>query len=81
MSKPDPAYHILVSWRIVRMFERYVQTVNPDEERFQAFISKYITEKGVKELESFPYSELYKVIKEGIREYLRQEELGSRSKK
>ncbi len=81
MSKPDPAYHILVSWRIVRMFERYVQTVNPDEKRFQAFISKYITGKGVKELESFPYSELYKVIKEGIREYLRQEELGSRSKK
>lgn len=60
------------------MFEKYIQTVNPNEERFQAFISKYITEKGVKSPDSVPYSELYKIIKEGIREYLRQEELRSK---
>jgi hypothetical protein len=61
------------------MFEKYVQNINPDEERFHAFISNYLAEKGVKEPEALAYSELYKVIKNGIREYLRQQEPRPRS--
>ncbi len=63
------------------MFERYVQAVNPDEERFQTVISKYLSEKGIRESQALTYSELYKVIKEGIREYIRREESRSGSKK
>ncbi len=63
------------------MFEMYVRNINPDEERFNAFISNYLTERGVKDPQTLPYSELYKVIKDGIREYLKQQLPKSRSKK
>ena len=81
MSNPDSAYLARVSSRIVRMFERYVKNINPDEGRFQEFISNYLTEQGVKDPQALPYSELYKVIKDGIREYLRKQEPRPRSKK
>jgi hypothetical protein len=54
------------------MFERYIQKVNPEEGRFQSFISNYLVDRGVKDIHTLPYSELYKFIKEGIREYLRK---------
>ncbi len=63
------------------MFEMYVKNINPDEERFNAFISNYLAERGVKDPKALPYSELYKVIKDGIREYLKQQLPKSRSKK
>ena len=47
--------------------------INPEEQRFQTFISSYIADKGVKDVQALPYSELYKFIKEGIREYLRKQ--------
>ena len=76
----DSEYLARVSSRIVRMFERYIRNINP-EEGFQAFLSNYIAEKGVKDIQVLPYSELYKVIKEGIREYLRKQEPRPRSEK
>ncbi len=67
------------SARIVRMFERYAQNIDPEDERFHEFISDYLALKEVKDAKAIPYSELYKLIKEGIREYLRQQQ--PRSKK
>jgi len=55
------------------MFERYILNINPEEQRFQTFISSYIADKGVKDVQALPYSELYKFIKEGVREYLRKQ--------
>ncbi len=63
------------------MFEMYVRNINPDEERFNAFISNYLAERGVKDPQTLPYSELYRVIKDGIREYLKQQQPKTRSKK
>ncbi len=63
------------------MFEMYVRNINPDEERFNIFISNYLAGRGVKDPQTLPYSELYKVIKNGIREYLKQQQPKTRSKK
>ena len=63
------------------MFEMYARNINPDEERFNIFISNYLGERGVKDPQALPYSELYKVIKDGIREYLKQQQPKTRSKK
>jgi len=63
------------------MFERYICNINPEEERFQIFLSNYLAEKGVKNIQVLPYSQLYNVIKEGIQEYLRKEEPRPRSEK
>ncbi len=63
------------------MFEMYVRNIDPDEEGFQSFISKYVTNRGVKDPEATPYYELYNMIKEGIREYMRQQHAGAREKK
>ncbi|MGA2789894.1 MAG: hypothetical protein ABSF00_03890 [Candidatus Bathyarchaeia archaeon] len=81
MPIPDSEYLARVSSRIVRMFERYICNIDPEEERFQAFLSNYIAEKGVKDIQALPYSELYKVIKEGIRKYLPKQEPRPRSEK
>lgn len=56
------------------MFERYVRNINPDDAHFKAFISKYVEEKLARDPNTTPYSELYKVIRNGIREYLGQQE-------
>jgi len=77
----DSEYLARVSSRIVRMFESYIRNINPEEERFQAFISTYIAEKGVKDIQALPYVDLYVIIKDGIREYLRKQEPRPRSKK
>jgi hypothetical protein len=62
------------------MFQRYVQNINPEDDRFHAFIGHYLAERDVKDPKAIPYSQLYKLIKEGIREYLRQQQQTSRSK-
>jgi hypothetical protein len=63
------------------MFEHYTRNIDPEEARFRTFLSDYIADKGVKDVQALPYSELYKVIKEGIREYLRRQEPRSGSEK
>jgi hypothetical protein len=63
------------------MFEMYVRNIDPEEEHFKVFISSYLVESGVKDPEALPYSELYKIIKDGIREYLAQQQSKARSEK
>lgn len=69
LSKFDP-YLAQVSGRIVRMFQRYAQNIDPEDEGFLTFISDHLAQNSVKDPRMIPYSELYKQIKEGIREYL-----------
>jgi len=66
-----------ISERVVRMFQRYEQNIKP-EQSFLAFISEYLAERHVKDPKALPYSQLYKLIKDGIREYLRLQERGNR---
>ena len=61
-----------VSARIVRMFELYSANINPDDQKFQEFIRNYVASKEPKDPQTIPYSQLYKLIKEGIREYISQ---------
>ena len=61
-----------VSARIVRMFELYSANINPDDQKFQEFIRTYVKGKETKDPQTIPYSQLYKLIKEGIREYISQ---------
>jgi hypothetical protein len=56
------------------MFELYSATINPDDQKFQEFIRNYVSSKEPKDPQTIPYSALYKIIKEGIREYLSQKE-------
>ena len=63
------------------MFQRYVENINPEDEDFLNFVSGYLEQIGVKDPKSLAYGELYKLIKEAIREYLRLMESKSRSKK
>jgi len=58
--------------RIVRTFELYARTIDPDDPEFQTFIKQYVSKNETKNPESVPYSELYKIIREGIREYLKK---------
>ncbi len=61
-----------VSARMVRMFELYSANINPDDQKFQEFIRKYVAGKEQKDPQTIPYSQLYKIVKEGIREYMTQ---------
>jgi hypothetical protein len=54
------------------MFELYISKINPEDRQFQQFISRYVTTQGVKDPEAITYSELYKVVRNGIREYVKQ---------
>jgi hypothetical protein len=71
LSKIDSDYLAQVSARIVRMFERYAQNIDPQNADFLAFIRQYLKTKNINHPEAIQYSELYEYIKEGIREYLR----------
>jgi len=76
------AYIRHVSKRIVRMFEFYSRSVNPDDPKFQTYIKWYISTKDSRSPDSVPYSELYKMVKEGIREYIHEtQEIGRRPKR
>ncbi len=54
------------------MYERYIRNVNSDDESFKSFLSNYLSQRGVKDPKAIPYSKLYAIIKEGIREYLKR---------
>ena len=71
----------MVNARVVRMFQRYAQNTDPEDERFVGYITHYLIEKGVKDPKSLVYSDLYKLIKEGIGQYLRKQESRPAKKK
>jgi hypothetical protein len=56
------------------MFQRYAQNIDPESEPFLAFITQYLGERNVKDARTIPYSELYRLIKDGIQAYLQQSE-------
>jgi hypothetical protein len=56
------------------MFQRYAQSIDPDDERFTGFITQYLRDRDVKDAKALRYAELYSLIKEGIRAYLRDRE-------
>lgn len=62
-----------ISGRVVRMFQRYEQNIKL-EQSFLTFIFQYLVERQVKDPKALPYSQLYGLIKDGIREYLRLQE-------
>ena len=59
-----------VASRVVRMFELYSRTIDPDDPQFQTYIEHYLSEVDPRTPEAIPYSELYKIIKKGIRDYI-----------
>jgi hypothetical protein len=69
----ESSYLSKVSDRIVRMFELYARKIDPEDSRFQEFISNYVAAKGVKNPETVAYVELYKIVQGGIREFIRQD--------
>jgi hypothetical protein len=54
------------------MFELYSAKIDPNDQKFQEFIRNYVASKESKDPQTIPYSQLYKLIKEGIRAYLNQ---------
>jgi hypothetical protein len=54
------------------MFQRYAQNIDPENPHFLTFISRYLAERNVTNPRAIPYFELYRHIKKGIRDYLRQ---------
>ncbi len=70
LSSRDAEYIAHVANRIVTMFQRYSQNLNPRDQRFLAFIYHCVEENNLSAREGMRYSELYEGIKEGIREYL-----------
>jgi len=73
-----------VAWtsaRVVNSFQYYAQNIDPQDERFKAFICNYLAERHVEDARKLPYSQLYTVIKAGIREYLAKEPRKDRSGK
>jgi hypothetical protein len=79
MTDTDP-YLSHISERVVKMFQRYAQKVTLDQS-FLMFISHYLTQRQVKDPRAVPYSELYKLIKDGICEYLRLRERDDQPRK
>lgn len=73
------AYLDQASARIVRMFELYSKKIDPDDPNFQEFIRKYVASKEQKDPQTIPYSQLYMIVREGIRKYINQTK--ERSKK
>ncbi len=74
MPRSDSAYLAHVVSRVVKMFERYAQTIDADNEQLLAYVSEGLKEKGLTDLSAVPYSELYKQVRVVIRRYLRREE-------
>jgi hypothetical protein len=58
--------------RIVGMFELYRSHVDPDNPDLQTFVKRYLSTKDTRETTQMPYSELYRYIREGVREYIRK---------
>jgi hypothetical protein len=54
------------------MFELYAHNIDPGNSEFQTFIKRYVALKEKRDPESIPYPELYRAIRDGIREYLKK---------
>jgi hypothetical protein len=54
------------------MFELYSSSIDPNDADFQAYLRHYVSTKDQRVPDSIPYSELYKLIREGIREYIHE---------
>jgi len=63
-------YVVNVTRRIVRMFERYAENIDPSDEKFLAFVSNFLAENDVKNAEDIPYAQLYLLIQKAIRNFL-----------
>jgi len=74
LARPEPSYVAQISGRIVRMFERYAQNIDPESEPSLTFITQYLAERNVKDPRAIPYHELYRHIKDAIQAYLKQSE-------
>jgi hypothetical protein len=55
------------------MFQRYAGNIDPESESFLTFISQYLAERNVTDPRTVPYTELYRHIKEGIRDYMHRQ--------
>jgi hypothetical protein len=53
------------------MFELYHRHIDSDNLDFQTFIENYVLARDARKPEQIPYSELYRIVREAIREYLR----------
>jgi hypothetical protein len=60
------------------MFELYATLINPDDPEFQTYIERYVSAKDQRPSDAIPYPELYKIIKEAIREYIHKTTLTER---
>ena len=63
------------------MFELYSLSVNPDDPAFRTYLQEYVTKRDPRSPDSIPYSELYAMIKAGIREYIHQKMQAERKTK
>jgi len=52
------------------MFQLYLQNIDPESADFQIFIEHYLATKDTRNPEKIPYSELYGIVRDGIKEYL-----------
>jgi len=80
MAEKNDAYLVHVAGRIIRMFQYYAENVDPASREFQEYITKYLKEKTSTNAAALPYSQLYKLIKQGVEEYLASHQ-GSREGK
>lgn len=53
------------------MFEKYARNIDPDKVEFKTFIIRYLNDRNLKDVKLVKYAELYGLIKQGIKEYLR----------
>jgi len=56
------------------MFERYIRNIDPGDQYFLNFIAEHLASRNVNDPSVIPHSQLYKYVKEGIREYLQKKE-------
>jgi len=75
----DSTYLSRVSARIVRMFELYLSKIDAEDPQFRQFIADYAANKDVKNPETIPYSQLYKLVRSGIQEYIKQTSVGQKN--
>jgi hypothetical protein len=63
------------------MFELYVLNIDPDDPDFQAFIERYVAARDSRNPATIPYSQLYAMIKEAIREYIHKTQVSKQEVK
>jgi len=75
------AYLRHISSRIVGMFELYARNIDPEDPDFQAFIQHYVATKDNRNPATIPYSQLYAIVKDAIRDYIRKSHASKREAK